>query len=132
LAVCPGITVALDEDDGVKEKSCPIPVSGTVWGLSLALSVTVRIPFLVPLAVGSKNTPMEQLAPGATLFPQLLKAAKSAGLAATLVIVSVALPVFFSITFCGSPDVPTNWLGNVTLDGDNVTGMMPVPVKGTV
>jgi len=49
----------------------------TVCGLWLALSVTVNVPVLVPLALGSKKTAMEQEAPFARLFPQELTAAKS-------------------------------------------------------
>src|SRR5208337_1053674 len=101
-------------------------------GLLIALSVTVRTPNLVPLVVGSKNTPMEQLAPGPTLFPQVLSGAKSAGLALTFVIGSTVSPVFVSITACGRPEVPTYWFGKVTLDGDKLTPVTPVPVKGTV
>ena len=118
MAVCPGETVADDEDDAAIEKSCPTPVSDAVCGLLLALSVTVRIPFRVPLVVGSKKTPMEQLAPGARELPQALRGAKSPGVAVTLVMTSGALPVLFSMTVWGKPDVPTYWLGNVTLAGD--------------
>lgn len=103
----PGDTEAEEEPEGATEKSCPIPVSEAVWGLPIALSVTVRTPPLEPLVVGSKKTPMEQLAPGATLFPQVLKGAKSLGLAVTLEMVSVVLLVFVRVTFCGSPEVPT-------------------------
>jgi hypothetical protein len=93
-------------------------VSDAVCGLSLALSVTVSVPFRVPVVVGSKKTPMEQLDPGPTELPQVLRGAKSLGLAATLVMVSVPVPVLVSVTVCGSPEVPTYWLGNVVLDGD--------------
>jgi hypothetical protein len=46
----------------VNEKSCPKPLSGTVWGLPLALSAMVSVPLMVPLLAGSKKTPIEQLA----------------------------------------------------------------------
>jgi hypothetical protein len=118
VAICPGETVAFEEEDGVIEKSCPTPVSEAVCGLLLPLSVTVNVPFRVPLVVGSKNTPMEQFAPGARELPQVLRGAKSLGLAATLVMMSGALPVLFSWTLWGRPEVPTYWLGNVTLVGD--------------
>jgi hypothetical protein len=72
LAACPGATVAVDEDDGARVKSCPVPVSGTICGLPGALSLIVKVPFLVPLVLGSKNTPMEQLAPTTREFPQVL------------------------------------------------------------
>jgi hypothetical protein len=127
------VTVAIDEPDGDTEKSCPVPLSGTCWGLSLALSVTVKVPVLVPVVVGSKKTPIEQLAPGATLLEHALSAPKSAGLAVTLVIVSVALPIFVSVTVCGRPEVPTYWLGKGTFDGDKLTPEpLPKLVKAAV
>jgi hypothetical protein len=132
LAACPGATVAVDEEDGAREKSCPVPESGTVCGLLLALSVTDKTPSLVPLVVGSKNTPIEQVAPGTTLFPQELSGAKSEGLAVTFVIVSTASPVFFSVTVCGKPEVPTYWFGKVTVGGEKLIPVMPTPVKGAV
>ena len=48
---------------------------------------------------------------------QLLSTPKSAALAVTAVIVSVTLPVFVTVSVCGSPDVPTNWAGKETLVG---------------
>jgi hypothetical protein len=80
--------------------------------------VTVKVPLLVPLAVGSKKTPIEQLPPGASVLPQALRGAKSAGVAVTLVMTSGALPVLFSVTVWGRPEIATYWLGNVTLAGD--------------
>ena len=121
LAACPGATVTVDEEGGTTEKSSPVPVSGTVCGLLMALSVMVRTPFLVPPVVGSKNTPIEQLAPELTLLPRALRGAKSNGLALTFVIVSTVSPVFFSITDCGRPEVPTYWFGKVMLGGEKVT-----------
>ena len=129
MATCPGETVADDEEDGDMEKSCPTPPSEAVWGLSLALSVTVKVPSRVPLVVGSKKTPMEQLAPGPRELPQVLSGAKSAGVAVTLTMVNGELPVLFSRTLWGRPDVPTYWLGNPTLTGDKKTGV--VPTRGT-
>lgn len=131
FATCPGATVAVEEEDGVRVKSCPVPESGTICGLLLALSVTDKTPSLVPLVVGSKNTPIEQVAPGTTLFPQELSGAKSEGLAVTFVIVSTASPVFFSVTICGRPEVPTYWFGKVTVGGEKLIPVMPVPVNGT-
>ena len=101
------MTLAIAEPDGATAKSWPIPVSEAVCGLSLALSVTVKTPFLMPLVVGSKETVMEQLPPGATLLPQLLRGVKSAGLAVTPVMVSVLVAVLVNVTVCGSPEVPT-------------------------
>jgi hypothetical protein len=40
------------EGDGVAEPSLPEPMSCTVRGLPAELSVMVRVPFCVPVAVG--------------------------------------------------------------------------------
>ena len=50
----------------------PLPLRAAVCGLSLALSVTDRVPLRVPVAVGVKLTLILQLAPAARLAPQLL------------------------------------------------------------
>jgi hypothetical protein len=57
----------------------------------------VTAPVLVPAAVGLKVTLRVQLAPAATLEPQVLVWEKSP-LALMLVIVRLALPVFLSVT----------------------------------
>jgi hypothetical protein len=77
---------------------------------------------------------MEQLAPTAREFPQALSWLKSeAGLATTLLIVSGPGPLFVSLTFWLSPEVPTYWPGKVTLDGVMVSIKdAPVPVRATV
>ena len=50
----------------------PVPVRLMVWVAGLALSVMVTAPVLVPAAVGLKVTLRVQLAPTATLGPQVL------------------------------------------------------------
>jgi len=95
------------EELGAIEKSCPMPVSATVCGLLAALSVIVKVPVLVPLVVGSKKTPMEQLDAAPKLPPQALSGPKSPGVAVTLVMVNGEPPVFISVTVCGRPLVPT-------------------------
>ena len=55
----------------------PVPIKLAVCGLLLALSVTVKVPLRVPVAVGVNVTLIVQLAPAATLVPQLLVCAKS-------------------------------------------------------
>jgi hypothetical protein len=57
----------------------------------------VRAPVLVPPAVGLKVTLRVQLAPAATLEPQVWVWEKSP-LAAMLVMLRAALPVFLSVT----------------------------------
>jgi hypothetical protein len=75
----------------------------------LALSWTVKVPVLVPLALGSKKTPIEHDAPGARVLPQVLKGAKSAGVAVTLAMLSTPSVTFTSTMDWGKPEVPTYW-----------------------
>jgi hypothetical protein len=55
----------------------PVPVSDTVWGLPGALSVTESEAVSVPAAMGVKVTLTVQLAPAATVLPQVLVWPKS-------------------------------------------------------
>jgi hypothetical protein len=75
----------------------PVPLRLTVCVAGVALSVMVTAPVLVPAAVGLKVTLMVQLALVVTLEPQVLVWEKSP-LAAMLVMLRVALPVFLSVT----------------------------------
>ena len=75
----------------------PVPVRLMVWVAGLALSVMVTTPVLVPAAVGLKVTLRVQLAPAATLEPQVLVWEKSP-LAMMLVMLSAALPVLLRVT----------------------------------
>ena len=75
----------------------PVPVRLTVCVAGLALSVMVKEPLREPLAVGVKVTLSVQLALAARLVPQVLVWEKSP-LTVTLVILSVTLPVFLSVT----------------------------------
>ena len=50
----------------------PVPERLTEWGLPVALSVMVMAPVRVPVAVGVKETLMEQLAAAAREGPQVL------------------------------------------------------------
>ena len=74
-----------------------MPVRATVWVAGLALSVMVNAPLLGPAAVGVKVTLRAQLAPAATLEPQLLVWEKSP-LTVMLVMLRAALPVLLRAT----------------------------------
>ena len=79
----------------------PVPERLTVWGLPLALSVMARVAARVPLVKGVKVTLRVQLAPAATLEPQLLVWAKSPVFEpkmATLVMFKAELPELVSVT----------------------------------
>lgn len=74
VAVCPSVTVAVVEPPAAeaRAKSVALPVSLTVCGLPPALSVMLKEPVLLPLAVGANLTLNVQFAPGATAVPQVL------------------------------------------------------------
>ena len=58
----------------------PVPLRLTFWGLVGSESLRVTFADRVPVAVGVNVTLIVQLAPAATLEPQLLVCAKSPGL----------------------------------------------------
>src|SRR5579863_5638864 len=90
-------------------------------------------PVRAPEAVGVKTTEIAQLAPAATLLPQVFVWLKSP-LAAMLAIESAAVPVLVSVTTCAALDVPTFWLPKLRLVGLKlIPGVaVPVPVSPTV
>ena len=78
----------------------PVPERLTVWGLPAALSAMLSAAVRAPLAAGVKVTLTAQLAPAATLAPQLLVWAKSPGfvpVSARLVMLKAALPVLVRV-----------------------------------
>jgi hypothetical protein len=84
----------------------PVPLSETVCGLPLAESVTVIAPVRVPVVEGANVTETLQLAPAFNELGQALVCAKSP-LAAMLLMLSDAPPLFVSVTFCAPLVVPT-------------------------
>ena len=78
-----------------------VPEREMVWGLPVALSVTVTVPGWLPVAVGVKVTLMEQLAPAATDVPQVLVWAYGA-LATIRVMLSDALPELVRVMDCAA------------------------------
>jgi hypothetical protein len=88
----------------------------------------------VPLAVGVNVTLIVQLAPAATLDPQVLVCAKSPGFAPVsemLWIVSV-FPRLVSVIVCGLLVVPTSRLEKVIELLDSDTALWPLPLRFTV
>ena len=79
----------------------PLPERLTACGLPMALSVMLIDALRPPAAAGLKVTLMTQLAPAATLDPQLLVWVKSPGFVpetAMLLTVKAALPVLLRVT----------------------------------
>lgn len=140
MAVPPGMTVC----DGVDELTVklgaglPVPFSVTVCGEPLALSATETVAVKLVAEAGVKVTEMVQLAPAASVSPQVLVSAKSLELVPAMeipAIESVALPVFISVVDCAALVVPTTD-EKATVAGENETpgaaGAVPVPLSATV
>ena len=98
--------------------------------------MTFKVPVSVPDAAGVNVMLRLQLAPAATLDPQVLVSAKSAALvpvSVTLVMESAAAPVFVSVTVFAALVDFTSCTAKVRVVGESVTlGAVPVPVRGTV
>ena len=94
----------------------PVPVSVTVCGLPDASSTKESEPVRVPAAVGVKLTETAQLAPDATVDPQLLTTAKSPD-GVMLVILSTSTPVLVTDTSCAGEVVLSVCAPNVSADG---------------
>src|SRR6266566_1571497 len=112
----------------------PVPDTPAVWGVLLALSVTVNVALRVPVAAGVKLTLMVQLPLAARvegLIGQLLVCPKSPGLVPVkpmLVMVSAAAVGFESVTALAVLVMPTLWLPNSgTGDGERLGSNVPVP-----
>jgi hypothetical protein len=116
----------------------PVPVSGTVCGLPVALSATLMLAESRPTALGSNATEILQDAPAASVFPHGLVAlvlrTKAAALVPVIVIpdrLSVPPPLFVSCTTVGVLVLPWIWLPKPTEVGLKVTAgvaVMPVPL----
>ena len=91
------------------------------------MSVTVKVPVVVPATVGLKVTSMLQEAPTATLEPHVLVWEKGP-LTAMLEMVSVEVPVFSSVTAWALLLTPTAWEANVKEVGERLAAGPPVPV----
>src|SRR2546426_151937 len=128
---CPAVTVSAPML-GIIWKSSATPDKATLSGLSCALSVIVSVPARFPPAAGGNVTLIVQLAPAATLLPQVLVCAKSL-LTAMLAMVSVAFRLLVRVTAWAALVVPTAWLANVKLAGGRAApAPVPVPARAIV
>jgi hypothetical protein len=124
------------EIDAAAPPVVPVPLSATVCGLPLALSLTETDAVRAPATVGVKTALMVQLPPAATDEPQVLVCEKSPGSAPVIVMLeidSVALPVLNNVMPLGALLTPTASLGNVTLEVLKLTvAAVPVPESDAV
>jgi hypothetical protein len=109
----------------------PVPVNATAWGKLPALSYIVRVPVLVPDAVGVNFTLAVQLAPAAKLILHVpvLAVEKSPVKANVVLKLSEVLPVFVTVTYCVELVEPTATLPKLSEVGDSETAG-PLAVTG--
>ena len=98
----------------------------------MALSLNVSVPVAAPTAVGKKVTPTVQLAPAATLVPQVLLATANGALAAMLVMLSVLACLLVNVTVLAALVLPATVVLKLRLVTERVTGALPVPDRVTV
>ena len=84
-----------------------MPVSETLCGLLLALSVTTNDAVTAPGEEGVNVTLMVQLAPAARPVPQLFVCEKLLTVVAMLPIVSEMVPVLLRVTCWAGLEIPT-------------------------
>ena len=97
--------------DTLAEFVTPVPDRAAVWGLPVALSVTVTAAVRAPVAVGLNVTLMVQLALAARLEPQVVVRAKSPLLVpvmAILLMVTDEVVPFFTVIAWAVLVVPTD------------------------
>jgi hypothetical protein len=85
----------------------PTPERETICVPLAALLAMTSIPVRLPMAVGVNVTVIVQLAPPATLLPQLLVAPKSLVVVLIETMASVPLPLVVSVMVCGGLALPT-------------------------
>ena len=84
----------------------PVPLSATVCGLLLPLSVIVSVAVRKPRTVGVKVTEIVQLLPAVRVVEQLVLRVKSARFEMMLLTLMDVLWAFLSVTFFTELDVP--------------------------
>jgi|SRR5713226_866285 len=112
----------------------PVPAKVTSCGLPPPVSEIDTFAVREPSAVGLKVTVIEQLAPVATLVPQVLVWEKSLALVPVTVIdftVMACTLVLVSVTVCGVLEEPTFTFPKLRLDDESCTNV-PVPVRVAV
>ena len=109
----------------------PVPAKVTSCGLPPPVSEIDTFAVREPNTIGLKVTVIEQLAPAATLVPQVLVWEKSLAFVPVTVIdftVMACTLVLVSVTLCGVLVEPTLTFPKLRLDDESCTNV-PVPVR---
>jgi len=127
---------AKDRLPGLTATMVPVPLSEALCGLPGALSVTVILALRTAATCGRNVIPTAQEADAANVVPQVFDAiANSEALvpvSAILLMVTVVVPLFLTVTVCVAAVAKSRVTGNAIEVGDSVTaGPRPVPVSDT-
>lgn len=128
IATVPKFNVDAESVTGELEV-LPVPLRVTVWGLFPALSVKVRAPVAAPETVGVNVTPTVQVAPAATLVPQVLLEMPKGPLVAMPENVSDPLWLLVNVMDLAELVEPTAVVLKLRDEADSVTGALPVPLR---
>jgi len=114
----------------------PVPESGTVCGLPLALSLITSEALRPPVPSGLNVTFTAVLLPGVTVIGKVpevrVKSPLFVPVIAKFEITRLAVPLFVTVTGVGALAVATSWLSKTRLAGLMVMpGAVPVPDSGT-
>jgi len=119
---------------GARLAVVPTPVRGTICGLPLALSVTLRDALRAPAVVGANFTLKVQLAPAAREAPQVCVWEKSVAFVpvmAIVVMVNAVVPTFVRVTVFAALVTPVATVPKLKLTGARLA-VVPVPLSAAV
>jgi len=126
--VVPTTNVPKLSEVGERNSCVPVPVKATVCGLFAASSLKVNVPLRTPITVGVKVTLTVQLLPGASVVPQVLLLIAKSPLIVMLLIFSVVVPVFVSLTTFAELVVPSTLLLKASFVAESATvAVLPPP-----
>jgi hypothetical protein len=118
----------------IRPAKVPVPDRLAVWGLLLGAVLMLRVPVLVPSAVGVNVTEMVHVEPAARLFGdrgQFDVCAKSPEVEIPEIF-SASDSLFFTVTVLAALVAVGCVAGNVRLPGVRPSGSKPVPLKDDV
>src|SRR5262249_45381632 len=109
----------------------PVPVRLTDCGLPPPLSTKLRLPFLMPLASGWNLTLTVQLAPAASVLPQVLAEIRKLPATVMLVTLSDEVPTLVRVTNFAGLVLPTPTDPKFMAVGERLA-IVPTPARLTI
>jgi hypothetical protein len=110
----------------------PVPDSATAWGLLVALSVKVSVPVTEPRIVAVNVTLTPHVLLGTSVAPQVVEETAKLALAVMLLMLSVPVPLFLSITLLAELVLLTTSLPKFSDVGESETALAPTYVADCI